>query len=86
MGSVLCGDLEEDLGKTFSALSPIQDFRTVGFRSRHLKTGLSGMAVMRLIAVRSFDALVYPDVPSKLLFAGAAVVCDRGGAARRAYS
>ncbi len=66
MGSVLCGDLEEDLRKTFSALSPIQDFRTVGFRSRHLKTGLSGMAVMRLIAVRSFDALVYPDVPSKL--------------------
>src|SRR5260370_35604813 len=66
VGSVRCGDLEEDLRKAFLALGPIQDFRTVGFRSQHLKTGLSGVAVMRLIAVRSFDALVHPDVPSKL--------------------
>src|SRR5260370_33649589 len=68
VGSVRCGDLEEGLRKTFSALGPIQDFRTVGFRSQHLKTGLSGVAVMPRIGVRSFHALVHPDLPSELFF------------------
>jgi len=62
VGSVLCSDLEEELGN-ISALCPIRDIRTARFCSRHSKTGLSCVAVMRLIAVRSFDALVYPTSP-----------------------
>jgi hypothetical protein len=80
VGCLLCSDLEEELGKTFSALGPIQDFRTVRFRSRHLRIAWRCVATVgglsRSFLLHYLGALVHLDAPSSPLVAGAVALCD----------